>query len=192
MMWSPCFAFTVCNAWMILHPARFLCGICAWICVFLHSQVQKVHFPTSEKCISEVVRITLLTKLWKAKFFIPCDFIFVVRLQGKFDLTRLLEHYLRPSWPSAPICCLLFTLVPTGLLSDLCFCLPKQEGHSKEVYDMAFQIDGSLLATWWVALRVWIPYLHDPFMLTCLAAVTLELKKRAKQTNMLEPRLHES
>ena len=27
-----------------------------------------------------------LSKLWKAKFFILCDVIFLVRLQGKFDI----------------------------------------------------------------------------------------------------------
>ena len=43
-----------------------------------------------EECISEVVRIGSkiifhLSKLWKSKFFILCDLIFLVRLQGKFD-----------------------------------------------------------------------------------------------------------
>ena len=46
--------------------------------------------PFKEICISEVVRIGSITifdlsKLWKAKFSILCDVIFVVRLQGKFD-----------------------------------------------------------------------------------------------------------
>ena len=27
-----------------------------------------------------------LSKLWKAKFFILCDVIFLVRLQGKFEI----------------------------------------------------------------------------------------------------------
>ena len=44
-----------------------------------------------KKCIGEVVRIGSiiifhLSKLWKAKFFILCDAIFLVRLQGKFDI----------------------------------------------------------------------------------------------------------
>ena len=33
---------------------------------------------------------------------------------------------------------------------------------------------------------------YDPRASSEKAAVTLELKKRAKQTNMLEPRLHKS
>ena len=46
--------------------------------------------PFQEKCISEVVRICSiiifhLSKLWKAKFFILCDVIFLVRLQEKFE-----------------------------------------------------------------------------------------------------------
>ena len=48
-----------------------------------------------EKCISEVVRIVSiiifhLSKVWKAKFFILCDVIFLVRLQGKFDIDHCL------------------------------------------------------------------------------------------------------
>ena len=43
-----------------------------------------------KKCISEVVRIGGMvifhSKLWKAKFFILCDVIFMLRLQGKFDI----------------------------------------------------------------------------------------------------------
>ena len=59
----------------------------------LHSQAQKVISPNllSRKCISEVGRIGSiiifhLSKLWKAKFFILCDVIFLVRLQGKFEI----------------------------------------------------------------------------------------------------------
>ena len=45
--------------------------------------------PFKEKCIRDVVRIGCVTifylsKLWKAKFSILCDVIFLVRLQGKF------------------------------------------------------------------------------------------------------------
>ena len=57
------------------------------------SQVQKVHSPNipREKCISEVVRIGSiisfqLNKLRKAKFSILCDVIFLVRLQGNFEI----------------------------------------------------------------------------------------------------------
>ena len=47
--------------------------------------------PFKEKRISGVVRIGsivifYLSKLWKAKFFILCDVIFLVRLLGKFDI----------------------------------------------------------------------------------------------------------
>ena len=54
---------------------------------------QKVHSPNllSRKCISEVGRIGSiiifhLSKLWKAKFFILCDVIFLVRPQGRFEI----------------------------------------------------------------------------------------------------------
>ena len=47
--------------------------------------------PFKEKCISDVVRsgsviICHTCKLWKAKFFILGDAIFLVRLQGKFEI----------------------------------------------------------------------------------------------------------
>ena len=58
-----------------------------------HSQVQKVHSLNlfEERCISEVVRIGrkisfLLSKRGKAKFFKLCDVIFLVMLQGKFEI----------------------------------------------------------------------------------------------------------
>ena len=51
----------------------------------------KVHPPNlvNQKCISEGVRIGsiiifYLVKLWKTKFFVLYDVIFLVRLQGKF------------------------------------------------------------------------------------------------------------
>ena len=63
-----------------------------------HSQSQEVHSPNlkQEKCISEVVRIGSiiifhLSKLWKAKFFILCDVIFLVRLQGKIEIVHSWE-----------------------------------------------------------------------------------------------------
>ena len=63
------------------------------------SQVQKVHSPnlSHEKSMSEVVRIGRLiifhlSKLWKAQlFFILCDFIFLLRLQGKFEVDHSWE-----------------------------------------------------------------------------------------------------
>ena len=66
------------------------------------SKFNKVHSPNlfKERCISEVVRIgsiiiRRLIKLWKAKFFVRCDVIFVVRLQEKFGI----DHF----GPTAPI-----------------------------------------------------------------------------------------
>ena len=63
-----------------------------------HSQDQKVAFsqPFKAKCISEVVRIGSiiifhLSRLWKDKFFILCDVIFLVRLQEKFDIDHFWE-----------------------------------------------------------------------------------------------------
>ena len=58
---------------------------------------KKYMLPTFEKCISEVVRIGsiyifhLVGKKWKAKFFILCDVIFLVRLQGKFEIDHSWE-----------------------------------------------------------------------------------------------------
>ena len=48
------------------------------------------------KCIWVVERIGsiiifYLSKLWKAKFFILCDLIFLVRLQGKFEIDHSWE-----------------------------------------------------------------------------------------------------
>ena len=53
--------------------------------------------PFKEECISEVVRIDSiiifrLSKLWKAKFFILCDAIFLVRMQGKFEIDHFWER----------------------------------------------------------------------------------------------------
>ena len=53
--------------------------------------------PSKQKCVSVIVRIGSiiifhLSKLWKVKFFILCDVILLVKLQGKFYLPpRLLE-----------------------------------------------------------------------------------------------------
>ena len=49
-----------------------------------------------EKRVSEMVRIGSIiifrmSKLWKAMFFILCDVIFLVRLQGKFDIDHFWE-----------------------------------------------------------------------------------------------------
>ena len=47
--------------------------------------------PFQEKCIGEVVRVHgiivfQLSKLWKAKFSILCDVIFLGKLQEKFEI----------------------------------------------------------------------------------------------------------
>ena len=64
----------------------------------LSPQIQRRHSSNlpEEKCIGEVVRISSiiifhLSKLWKARFFILCDVIFLVRLQGKFEIDNSWE-----------------------------------------------------------------------------------------------------
>ena len=52
--------------------------------------------PPKEKCIREKVKIGSrvifhLSELWKAKFFILCDVIFLMRLQGKFEIDHSWE-----------------------------------------------------------------------------------------------------
>ena len=52
--------------------------------------------PFKDKCISKVVGIGSiiifhLSKLWKDKFFILCDVIFLVKLQGKFEIDHSWE-----------------------------------------------------------------------------------------------------
>ena len=54
--------------------------------------------PFKEKCVSEVVRICSiiifhLSKLWKVKFSILCGVIFMVRLQGKFDIDHSSSNF---------------------------------------------------------------------------------------------------
>ena len=63
-----------------------------------HSWAQKVYSPNLSKsdCMSDVARICSiitfhLSKLWKVKFSILCDVIFLVRLQGKFDIDHSQE-----------------------------------------------------------------------------------------------------
>ena len=63
-----------------------------------HSWAQKVHSPNllKRKCISKVVRICIkiifhLSKLWKAKFSLLGDVIFLVGLEGKFDIDHSQE-----------------------------------------------------------------------------------------------------
>ena len=62
----------------------------------LPSSRGKFSQPFQEKCISKVVRIDgimnfHLSKLWKAKFSIPCGVIFLVRLQRKFEVNHSWE-----------------------------------------------------------------------------------------------------
>ena len=72
--------------WVVISFLLF-----AFECYFL--SIQKVHSPnlSKRKCISEVARICgiiifHLSKLWKVKFSILCDVVFLWRLQGKFDI----------------------------------------------------------------------------------------------------------
>ena len=56
---------------------------------FTPSSKRTFSHPFKEKCISEVARIHgsifhLSKQLWKAKFFILCDVVFLVRLQENF------------------------------------------------------------------------------------------------------------
>ena len=91
--------------WNCQHIAQFLITLLGR-CVkktpsfytFFHSHVQNIHSPNlvKEKCMSEVVIsgsmiICYLSKLWKAKFFLLCDVIFLVRLQGKIDIDHSWE-----------------------------------------------------------------------------------------------------
>ena len=62
-----------------------------WTLSLLSSKL--VHSPnvSNRECICDLLRIGSiiifhLSKLWKAKFFILCNVIFLVRLQGKFDI----------------------------------------------------------------------------------------------------------
>ena len=91
MSWDVSYLAKICSA--PLHPVSS---------GSFTSKFNKVHSPNlfKERCISEVVRIgsiiiRRLIKLWKAKFFIRCDVIFVVRLQEKFGI----DHF----GPTAPI-----------------------------------------------------------------------------------------
>ena len=64
-----------------------------------YSQVQKMHIlPTFQryKCIVRSGSMIIsfhLSKRWKAKFFKLCDVIFLVRLQGKFDIDQSWEWH---------------------------------------------------------------------------------------------------
>ena len=56
--------------------------------------LKKYLLPTFyiEQCISDAMYIVFhLSKLWKAKFFILCDIILLVRLQEKFELEHSWE-----------------------------------------------------------------------------------------------------
>ena len=64
---------------------------CVHVTLSLPSSKTTFSPPFKEKCIGEVVRIgsiiiSHLSKLWNTKFFIPCDVIFLVRMQGKFEI----------------------------------------------------------------------------------------------------------
>ena len=68
----------------------------SWLTLPLPSLKSTFSQPFKQKCLSEVLRIGSiilfhLSKLWKDKFFILCDVIFLVRLQGKFEVDRSLQ-----------------------------------------------------------------------------------------------------
>ena len=80
------------------HTSENLCPPCMRSLKPFHSQVQKYILPTlkREMYICEVVRIgkliiSHLSELRKAKFFILCDVIFLVRLQEKFEIDHSWE-----------------------------------------------------------------------------------------------------
>ena len=69
-----------------------------WKVLPFHSWAQKVYSPNLSKsdCMSDVARICSiitfhLSKLWKVKFSILCDVIFLVRLLGNFDIDHSQE-----------------------------------------------------------------------------------------------------
>ena len=82
--------------WLVFIP-YVSCWIASLYYPF-HSWAQKVHSPNllKRKCISKVVRICIkiifhLSKLWKAKFSLLCDVIFLVGLERKFDIDHSQE-----------------------------------------------------------------------------------------------------
>ena len=92
---------TFCSFWIIMVKCPTLhrlhvpvkCLIPRVVLQPFHSWAQKVHSPNllKRKCISGVARICIiiifhLSKLWKAKFSLLCDVIFLLRLQEKFDI----------------------------------------------------------------------------------------------------------
>ena len=82
------------GCWAQLYTTRgsFRTSPMAWrISPFTPSSKSTFSQPFKEKRIHDVVRIgsniTLhLRKLWKAKFFILCDVVFLARLQGKLEI----------------------------------------------------------------------------------------------------------
>ena len=71
-----------------------------------HFQARKVHSPNLLKR-SEVVRIGSiiifhLGKLWRAKFFILCDVLFLVRRQGKFEIDHSCGCWTIVGWTKLP------------------------------------------------------------------------------------------
>ena len=69
----------------------FACVVVPSLTLSLLSSKRTFSQPFREKCVSNVVSIGSiiifhLSKLWKAEFSILCDVIFLVCLQGKFDI----------------------------------------------------------------------------------------------------------
>ena len=92
------------------QSSTWICGCRdAWPTQQLPSSKSTFSQPSKEKCISEVMRIGSmilfhLSKLWKAKFSLLCDVIFLVRPQGKFDIDQRAQSgvcLLKCAWPAA-------------------------------------------------------------------------------------------
>ena len=83
--WTCCTRRTSETKWSSCSDQRYE-GVCFELLPF-HSQVQKVHSPDlfEERCISEVVRIGSVIVYHLSRFFMLCDVIFLVTLQGKFE-----------------------------------------------------------------------------------------------------------
>ena len=84
------------NADAVSHFTLERVSLCHIYITPFYSRVQKSTFsqPFKEKCISEVVVfgsiiISQLSKLCQARFFIACDVIFLVGLQGNLKLITL-------------------------------------------------------------------------------------------------------
>ena len=70
--------------WRVVFCSHILLASRMTVQTFHSQRVQKLHSPNKLLLIKEV--------LWKAKFFILCGVIFLVRLQGKFGIDHSWEQ----------------------------------------------------------------------------------------------------